>query len=81
MIHLSGSILLGWALGSNDAANVFGTAVASRMIRYRTAVVLAAVFIIVGAVLEGGAGLRTLGGLSEQTPRSALIVSLELTAP
>jgi PiT family inorganic phosphate transporter len=76
MVHLSGSIILGWALGSNDAANVFGTAVASRMIRYRTAVVLAAVFIIVGAVLEGGAGLRTLGGLSEQTPRSALIVSL-----
>ena len=76
MVHLGGSIILGWALGSNDAANVFGTAVASRMVRYRTAVVLAAACIIIGAVLEGGEGIRTLGGLSDQTPRSALIVSL-----
>lgn len=76
MYHLSGSVLLGWALGANDAANVFGTAVASRMIRYRTAVVVAAVFILLGAVLEGTRGMHTLSGLAEQTPRSAMLVSV-----
>ena len=42
MYHVLGGAYLGWALGSNDAANVFGTAVASHMVRYRTAVLLAA---------------------------------------
>ena len=67
---------MGWSLGSNDSANVFGTAVFSHKIRYRTAVVLCAVFVIVGAVLEGGRGMRTLGGLVEQTRNSAFVASL-----
>lgn len=74
MYQLSGSVFLGWALGGNDAANVFGTAVASRMIRYRTAVVTSACFILLGAVLEGTGGMHTISGLSEQTPRSAMVV-------
>ena len=52
---LSG-IFLGWSLGSNDSANVFGTAVATKMVRYSTAVVLCAVFIVLGAWMEGEAG-------------------------
>jgi len=76
MYHLSGSVILGWALGANDAANVFGTAVASRMVRYRTAVVLAGIFVVLGALLQGTEGFRTLSGLTQQTARSALIVSL-----
>jgi len=67
---------MGWSLGSNDSANTFGTAVFSHKIRYRTAVVLCAVFVIVGAVLEGGRGMRTLGGLVEQTRNSAFVASL-----
>ena len=35
---LAGGIFLGWALGANDAANVFGTAVASRIITFRICV-------------------------------------------
>jgi len=65
MYHLSGGVILGWALGSNDGANVFGTAVASRMVRYRTAVILAAVFIILGALLQGATGIRRIGGLAQ----------------
>lgn len=59
-----GGVFLGWSLGSNDAANVFGTAVASRMVRYRTAVVLIAIFVIAGAVLQGGPGIRQVGQLT-----------------
>ncbi len=76
MYQLSGCVILGWALGSNDAANVFGTAVASRMIRYRTAILAAAAFIMLGAVLQGQEGMRTIGGLVRQTPRSAMVLSL-----
>ena len=78
MYQLGGGVVLGWALGSNDAANVFGTAVASRMVRYRTAVILAAVFILLGAVLQGGGGMNTLKDLMTQQggADSAMIVSL-----
>lgn len=67
---------MGWALGTNDAANVFGTAVASQIVRYRTAVILAAIFIILGSVVQGTGGIRTLSGLTEQTETSALVVAL-----
>lgn len=65
--YLLGSVFLGWSLGSNDAANVFGTAVASGMVRWRTAVVLIAVFVILGAALQGGPGIERVGGLTDNT--------------
>lgn len=67
---------MGWALGANDGANVFGTAVASRMIKYRTAVTLAGAFILLGAVLQGAGAVHTIGGLTHQTAQSAMIVAL-----
>ncbi len=76
MYQLGGSVVLGWALGSNDAANVFGTAVASRMVRYRTAILLTAGFIMLGAVLQGAGSVRTVGGLASQSMNSAMLVSL-----
>ncbi len=67
---------MGWSLGSNDSANIFGTAVASKTIRYRTAIIIAAIFIILGALLEGQEGLKTLSGLTKQTLNTAFIASL-----
>ncbi len=60
---LSSGLFLGWSLGANDAANVFGTAVGSRMIRFRTAAVLCSLFIIIGAVISGAGASETLGKL------------------
>jgi len=51
---------MGWSLGANDSANVFGTAVSSRMVSYRLAVFLTAVFVVIGALWQGEAGIRTL---------------------
>lgn len=73
---LGGGLFLGWTLGANDAANVFGTAVGSRIIRYRNAYVLCATFVILGAVLQGAEGIKTLSGLTEQTVRTAIVVSV-----
>lgn len=76
MFKLLSGIFLGWALGSNDAANVFGTAVATRMVKFKAAAILTSIFVILGAVLEGGKGMETLGSLSSQTMNSAFITSL-----
>jgi len=75
MYHLGGSLILGWSLGANDAANVFGTAVASRMVRFRTASVLTAAFVVIGALVDGSGGFHTLSGLTHQTIESAAVVS------
>ncbi|MHC4983053.1 MAG: inorganic phosphate transporter [Planctomycetota bacterium] len=80
MYAISGGVLLGWSLGANDAANVFGTAVASRIVRYRTAVFLTAAFVIVGAVAQGTSGIETLSGLVTQSKKSALVVTLAAAA-
>ncbi len=63
LFFLSSGLFLGWSLGANDAANVFGTAVGSRMVRFRTAATACAVFVLVGAVLGGAGAAHTLGRL------------------
>ncbi len=60
---LSSGLFLGWSLGANDAANVFGTAVGSRMIRFTTAAVYCSIFVIIGAVVSGAGASHTLGKL------------------
>ena len=55
-----GGAFLGWCLGANDSANVFGTAVSSGMVQYRLAVWLTAAFVVVGALLQGQEGIKTL---------------------
>ncbi|MCD4824443.1 MAG: inorganic phosphate transporter family protein [Phycisphaerae bacterium] len=76
MLPLTGGLYLGWALGANDASNVFGTAVASRIISFRKAAVLCAVAVVVGAMLQGESGIHTLSGLTAQTMTTLVIVSV-----
>ncbi|HMA76071.1 MAG TPA: inorganic phosphate transporter [Candidatus Krumholzibacteriaceae bacterium] len=63
IFFLSSGVFLGWSLGANDAANIFGTAVATKMIRFRTAAILSGVFVIIGAVISGAGASSTLGEL------------------
>jgi len=63
LIFLSSGLFLGWSLGANDAANVFGTAVGSRMVRFSTAVMLCGVFVLIGAVVSGAGASGGLGRL------------------
>jgi len=67
---------LGWGLGSNDAANVFGPPVGAGIVKYRQAVVLTAVFIMAGAWLEGEKCLHTVGGLTEMALLHAVVAAL-----
>lgn len=77
LFFLSSGLFLGWSLGANDAANVFGTAVASRMIRFTTAAVICSVFVVIGAVFGGAGASHTLGKLgSVNTIAGAFTVAL-----
>ena len=76
MLSLLGGVFLGWSLGANDASNVFGSAVASRMIKFWTAAVLASVFVLLGALLQGQAGIETLKGLTQFTLEQAVVSSV-----
>jgi PiT family inorganic phosphate transporter len=62
-LFLSGGLLLGVSLGANDAANVFGSAVGSRMLSFRRAAIIASLFVIAGAVIMGGGTSGTIGSL------------------
>ena len=63
IIFLFGGLFLGWSLGANDAANVFGTAVGTRMIRFKTAAIVCSIFVILGAIISGAGTTETLGKL------------------
>lgn len=76
MFSLLGGIFLGWSLGANDASNVFGSAVAARMVKFRTAAILASVFVLLGALLEGQAGIETLKGLTPLNLEQAVVSSV-----
>ncbi len=75
MLGYIGAAFLGWSLGANDSANTFGTAVGTRMISARLAVVLIAVFVIIGATMQGAAGVETIHQLSHQTSLTAVVSS------
>lgn len=62
-LFLTSGLFLGWTLGANDASNVFGSAVGSRLVSFTRAAVIASVFVILGAVLQGSGAADTLGRL------------------
>ncbi|MCA1755126.1 MAG: inorganic phosphate transporter family protein [Spirochaeta sp.] len=76
LLFLSSGLYMGWSLGANDAANIFGAAVGTRMIPFRSAAVICAVFITLGAVISGAGaaeGLSRLGAVN--TLAGAFVVS------
>ena len=63
LLFLTSGLFLGWSLGANDASNVFGSAVGSKMVTFRKAAIIASVFFILGSVLQGSGTSETLGKL------------------
>ncbi len=73
---LASGLLVGWSLGANNAANIFGTAVASGMVRFVTAASLSAVFIVLGGVVNGPAAMGTVSQLGNVDTLPAAFTSL-----
>ncbi len=61
---LSAGLFMGWSLGTNDAANAFGTAVATRVVKYRTAIIIIAVMVLLGAALLGHNNIDKLSSIA-----------------
>jgi len=56
------SIIYGIAIGTNDAANSFGDWIGARVGPVRLGLILCGIFAFVGAFLEGGKVVKTIGG-------------------
>ena len=63
IFFLTSGLFLGWSLGANDASNVFGPAVGSKLITFRTAAIVASIAMVLGAVLQGSGTSMTLNQL------------------
>jgi len=72
---LIGGVFLGWGLGSNDSANIFGTGVAARVLTYRTATILISIFVVVGALLEGYKSMGIVGEMSTMSHMAAFMAA------
>ena len=77
LFYITSGLFLGWSLGANDAANIFGSAVGSRMVSFGKAAAIASVFVIAGAVIQGAGASDTLGELgSVNAPGGSFTVAL-----
>lgn len=76
-LYLTSGLFLGWSLGANDAANLFGTAVATRMLKFRTAAIVGSIFVVIGAWAGARGTAKTLGKLGAiDTAAGAFMVAL-----
>ena len=75
LLLLTSGMFLGWSLGANDAANVFGTAVGTRMVSFTQAALICSVFVVLGAVISGAGAAQTLGKLGAIDTLSASSVA------
>jgi len=54
-------LAVGWSIGANDAANSLGTAVGSKVVTLKQAVILITIFGFLGALLQGTHVAKTIG--------------------
>lgn len=81
LFFLSSGLFLGWSMGANDASNIFGTAVGTKMLRFSVAAVIASIFITLGSVISGqntADTLNTLGSINALPAAFAVSLSSAL---
>lgn len=77
ILYITSGLFLGWSLGANDAANLFGAAVGAKVVKFKTAAIIMSIFIVIGAVSSGSGASHTLGKLGSITSLAgAFIVAL-----
>jgi PiT family inorganic phosphate transporter len=60
-ILLGSGAYVGWNIGANDTANCIGTTVGCGLLSFRRASVLVAIFVVLGALLQGRQVMHTIG--------------------
>ncbi|MCK9614795.1 MAG: inorganic phosphate transporter family protein [Candidatus Omnitrophica bacterium] len=81
-ITIAMSLAVGWSIGANDAANSLGTAVGSRVLNLKQAIILIALFGFLGASLQGshvvatiGKGIVPMNELSKNNSRNIALIA------
>ncbi len=74
----AGGLYVGANIGANDAANCIGASVGAGLVRYRTAIIAVAIFVVAGALLQGQGVTKTLGKgiVTESLPPWAVLSAL-----
>ena len=75
---LGASAYVGWNIGANDTANCIGTTVGCGLLRFKRAVILVAVFAVLGAMLQGHHVMHTIGKGIVKTDLNYLAVCVAL---
>ena len=75
---LGASAYVGWNIGANDTANCIGTTVGCGLLSFKRAVILVAVFAVLGAMLQGHHVMNTIGKGIVKTDLSYLAVCVAL---
>ncbi|MGD9079098.1 MAG: inorganic phosphate transporter [Desulfobacterales bacterium] len=75
---MGAGVYVGWNIGANDTANCMGTSVGCGLISFRNAVILVAIFSILGALLQGQNVMNTIGRGIVKTDLSYLAVIVAL---
>ena len=69
------SLFIGWNIGANDAANCMGPSVGAGILNYRKAAILVGVFALIGAFLQGG---NTIGTVGKEVVNPAMLSQLSI---
>jgi PiT family inorganic phosphate transporter len=71
-------LYVGWNIGANDSGNCIGASVGAGLIRYRTAIVVVAVLIVLGALTGGANVVKTVGSgiVTDQLTPIAVLAAL-----
>ncbi|MFC1577696.1 anion permease [Thermodesulfobacteriota bacterium] len=77
-ILLGASAYVGWNIGANDTANCIGTTVGCGLLSFKRAVLLVAVFAILGAMFQGHHVMHTIGKGIVKTDLNYLAVCVAL---
>ncbi len=55
------ALYIGWNIGANDASNCLGSSVGAGILSYKSAGIFVAIFALIGAVVQGGNTISTVG--------------------
>jgi PiT family inorganic phosphate transporter len=75
---LGASAYVGWNIGANDTANCIGTTVGCGLLSFKKAVIIVAVFAVLGAMIQGYHVMHTIGKGIVKTDLNYLAVCVAL---